>query len=90
MSRAMHLESFHTDGQHRIGTIHHFLRALRIWGTSFTLANPRFLLGAVFEQQNSFMEMTKKMMHVCENYGNWFIYIRTTINPVVFVEFLRG
>jgi hypothetical protein len=34
--------------------------------------------------------MTRKMMHVCENYGNWFIYIRTTFNSVVFVEYLRG
>jgi hypothetical protein len=41
-------------------------------------------------RENSFIEMTRKMMHMCENYGNWFIYIRTTFNSVVFVESQRG
>jgi hypothetical protein len=38
----------------------------------------------------SFAEMTKKMVHVCENYDNWFLYNPTEFKRVVFVEFLRG
>jgi hypothetical protein len=39
------------------------------------------------ESKNFFTEMTEKMVHVCENYDNWFINKSTANKRVVFVEF---
>jgi hypothetical protein len=86
----MLLESVRRSGQGRRGSIRQFLPGLRESEGLCGDEDSREFPHTHSRRKNSFMEMTEKMMHVCENYGNWFIYIRTTINPVVFVEFLRG
>jgi hypothetical protein len=83
-------ESFRTVDQFHDGLIHQSWPGLRTSERPRKCANFWALQRAQSDPENSFMEMTKKMMHVCENYGNCFLYIRTAINPVVFVEFLRG
>jgi hypothetical protein len=69
---------------------HLFRVAIR--GEKYRLNQPTFsaFTSLFWRSENSFMEMTKKMVHVCENYDNWFLYNPTTNKPVDFVEFLRG
>jgi hypothetical protein len=90
MTRAMLLQSSRSVGQDRSGPIYQWGPAVRSSRQFRHDVNEWVFLHGFSQQENSFMEMTRKMMHVCENYGNWFIYIRTTFNPVVFVEYLRG
>jgi hypothetical protein len=90
MTRAMLLQSSRSVGQDRSGPKYQWASALRLPRRLRHDVNDWVFLQGFFGRENSFMEMTRKMMHVCENYGNWFIYIRTTFNPVVFVESQRG
>jgi hypothetical protein len=86
----MLLQSSRSVGQGRIGSIRQWGPALRTPEIIGDDASEWVFLQGLSGQENSFIEMTRKMMHMCENYGNWFIYIRTTFNSVVFVESQRG
>ena len=74
----------------KVGLIYRCMTVMPVTRVRLAALKCRHVHTVAFWCENSFTEMTEKLMHMCENYCNRFIYIRTTFKYVVFVEFLRG